>query len=682
MKMSQSSTNVIVWEWMNEFGRWRPYEPNVTQYIENAYQNNSNQVNLSAADSSLSSYAIDFVTTCQIRLGTGTARPIRRSTYPPSSLPGKGIVWQWEGDVRGQWHIYDMEVGCLIEDYYSQTPRTNIFDLSKSALKLPYHIDFSKMIQIRIETGRVRKVRRATTKLAYPSGNGTNSPPQHSSVSMVSTASTSSNGASNSSSKSPTKSSGTSPSPTKKFKSGHTNSQTATAPNPIGAATSNNVSNFNPSAVYTTASQSFNHVTPNYGNTPSSQNSNQVNLAYGRRLTRSFVNANSMPQSMANQMPQNMTNQNVSHMGQGNSNIGQNNNTFPNFTPNMTMNPSSQYQNMPQMGMAGNMNNNIGNMQPSNFPIGPSNAVGQAFYGGQAMSAQYGMFPVHHGLPGGSIVNMARSGHPAASSGMTYPSGSSTAVRSGSQHLDIPEEAKIPNINSRQSKKQGKTSDTEIFEQFTEVIQHPPADEDCCICCEKLSHASGYGEGQMENHVVYQLNKCSHMFHKLCLIAMYDSGSKNGSMQCPACKTIYGEKHGNCPKGVMEYCIMSQALQGFPDSQTIRILYHISPGVQTQEHPHPGKRFTCRGFPRVCFLPDNDEGRKILKLLIVAWKRRLTFTIGHSTTTGETDTVTWNEIHHKTEFGSNISGHGFPDDKYFDNVLQELSVQGVTEKDI
>jgi deltex-like protein len=71
MKMSQSVTNVIVWEWMNEFGRWRPYEPNVTQFIENSYQSNSNQVNLGAADSALSSYSIDFITTCQIRLGTG-----------------------------------------------------------------------------------------------------------------------------------------------------------------------------------------------------------------------------------------------------------------------------------------------------------------------------------------------------------------------------------------------------------------------------------------------------------------------------------------------------------------------------------------------------------------------------------------------------------------------------------
>ena len=82
-------------------------------------------------------------------------------------------------------------------------------------------------------------------------------------------------------------------------------------------------------------------------------------------------------------------------------------------------------------------------------------------------------------------------------------------------------------------------------------------------------------------------------------------------MQCPTCKTIYGEKHGNCPKGLMEYLKLPQALPGYPDCQTIRIVYHISPGVQGQEHPQPGKRFSCRGFPRVCFLPDNREGRKV-----------------------------------------------------------------------
>lgn len=81
----------------------------------------------------------------------------------------------------------------------------------------------------------------------------------------------------------------------------------------------------------------------------------------------------------------------------------------------------------------------------------------------------------------------------------------------------------------------------------------------------------------------------------------------------------------------------------------------------------------------MCYLPDNEISRKILRLLIIAWERRLIFTIGTSVTTGEPNTVVWNEIHHKTEFGSNVTGHGFPDPNYFTNILGELASQGVTE---
>ena len=50
--------------------------------------------------------------------------------------------------------------------------------------------------------------------------------------------------------------------------------------------------------------------------------------------------------------------------------------------------------------------------------------------------------------------------------------------------------------------------------------------QDCCICCEKLTHPSGYGEGKAEASVILKLSKCSHIFHKLCIKAMYESGSK------------------------------------------------------------------------------------------------------------------------------------------------------------
>ena len=72
---------------------------------------------------------------------------------------------------------------------------------------------------------------------------------------------------------------------------------------------------------------------------------------------------------------------------------------------------------------------------------------------------------------------------------------------------------------------------------------------------------------------------------------------------------------------------------------------------------------------------------QVLKLLKEAWQRRLIFTIGTSSTTGEQDTVVWNEIHHKTAAFSNHMGHGFPDPNYLDNVLAELAAQGVKDND-
>ncbi|OWK15411.1 hypothetical protein Celaphus_00000276 [Cervus elaphus hippelaphus] len=145
---------------------------------------------------------------------------------------------------------------------------------------------------------------------------------------------------------------------------------------------------------------------------------------------------------------------------------------------------------------------------------------------------------------------------------------------------------------------------------------------------------------------------------------------EDGSLQCPTCKAIYGEKTGTQPPGKMEFHLIPHSLPGFADTQTIRI---------GPEHPNPGKKFTARGFPRHCYLPNNEKGRKVLRLLITAWERRLIFTIGTSNTTGESDTVVWNEIHHKTEFGSNLTGHGYPDASYLDNVLAELTAQGVSE---
>lgn len=33
---------------------------------------------------------------------------------------------------------------------------------------------------------------------------------------------------------------------------------------------------------------------------------------------------------------------------------------------------------------------------------------------------------------------------------------------------------------------------------------------------------------------------------------------------------------------------------------------------QGPEHPNPGSRYNARGFPRTCFLPDNQKGNKVI----------------------------------------------------------------------
>ncbi|XP_028321717.1 putative E3 ubiquitin-protein ligase DTX2 isoform X1 [Gouania willdenowi] len=241
----------------------------------------------------------------------------------------------------------------------------------------------------------------------------------------------------------------------------------------------------------------------------------------------------------------------------------------------------------------------------------------------------------------------------------------------------------------RRAKRQHRRASTQrpedVIQRYMQVVAGV-ADEDCIICMDQLSNPSGYetpsSEGGALNvlpDAVGKFIKCGHTLHMLCMLAMYNNGTKDGSLQCPSCKTIYGEKTGTQPKGKMEIYSISQALPGHPDCGTIQIIYSIPPGIQGPEHPNPGQPYTCRGFPRFCFLPDNDKGRKVLELLKVAWMRRLIFIVGTSSTTGEPDTVVWNGIHHKTEMMSNLSGHGFPDPNYLDNVLSELASQGVSE---
>lgn len=127
----------------------------------------------------------------------------------------------------------------------------------------------------------------------------------------------------------------------------------------------------------------------------------------------------------------------------------------------------------------------------------------------------------------------------------------------------------------------------------------------------------------------------------------------------------------------MSYRRSGEDVPGYPGCGMILVRYSFKDGVQDESHPHPGKQFHARGFPRVGILPDNTQGNQVLTLLKKAFQRRLIFSVGTSLSRGEDDCVVWGGIHHKTQLKDNGRGFGYPDMGYLKRVQEELRQHGV-----
>ncbi|XP_067163121.1 E3 ubiquitin-protein ligase DTX1 [Apteryx mantelli] len=582
---AQSAARVVVWEWLNEHGRWRPYSAAVCHHIENALKEDARgSVVLGQADGRLAPYVLDLRSMHQFRQDTGTMRPVRRNFYDPSSAPGKGIVWEWESD-GSSWTPYDMDICISIQNAYEkQHPWLDL-----SSLGFCYLISFSSMAQTNRQTQRRRRLRRRMD-LAYPLTAG--SIPKSQSW-------------------------------------------------PLGAATGRPCSCQQCLLVRGTRAAS-----------------NAI-LASQRRKPPATVTAVPPP-------PPPPVRQSSTFAGAAPWPAGKGE---PSRAP-------ARSQSAPGAGAQPPGLNDL------NRPGGRRGAVPP---GVPALPVKNlnGTGPVHPALAGMTGILMCAAGLPVCLTRAPKPILHPPPVSKS----DIKPVPGVNGICRKTKKKHLKKSKNpeDVVRRYLQKVKNPP-DEDCTICMERLATSSGY-EGVLsprgpKPELVGKLGRCGHMYHLLCLLAMYNNGNKDGSLQCPTCKAIYGEKTGTQPPGKMEFHLIPHSLPGYTDSKTIRIVYDIPTGIQGPEHPNPGKKFTARGFPRHCYLPDTEKGRKVLKLLLVAWDRRLIFTIGTSNTTGESDTVVWNEIHHKTEFGSNLTGHGYPDPNYLDNVLAELLAQGVSEANL
>ncbi|XP_034727919.1 E3 ubiquitin-protein ligase DTX1 isoform X1 [Etheostoma cragini] len=621
----QNLARVVVWEWLNEHGRWRPYSAAVCHHIENVLKGDARgTVVLGQVDGQLSPYVIDLQSMHQFRQDTGTMRPVQRNFYEPSSAPGKGVVWEWEND-SGSWTPYDMEICVTIQNAYEkQHPWLDL-----TSLGFCYLIDFNSMCQTNRQSQRKRRLRRRMD-LAYPLIMG--SIPKSQSWPV-----------------------------------GASSGQPCSCQQCILVNSTRAASN----AILASQRRKL------YGGTAGNPGATGT-LAVVRQ-SNTFAGTSLWSPTSASSRPNNI---NIS-MGGGQAKAEQV--QLPMSTANFPCSPLmpslSSTNGHHALTISGQNNLN----RPGTQRISMGTARGAIPPGVPALPVKNltGSGPVHPALAGMTGILMCAAGLPVCLTRAPKPILHPPPINKSDMKP-------VPGINGmrRKTKKKhlrrGKNPE-DVVRRYTEKIKVAP-DEDCTICMERLVMSSGY-EGVLQHkgikpELVGKLGKCGHMYHLLCLVAMYNNGNKDGSLQCPTCKTIYGEKTGTQPPGKMEYHVIPHCLPGYPDSKSIRIVYDIPAGIQTNEHPNPGKKFSARGFPRHCYLPDNEKGRKVLKLLIMAWDRRLIFTIGTSSTTGESDTVVWNEIHHKTEFGSNLTGHGYPDPNYLDNVLTELSAQGVREDNL
>ncbi|XP_017558341.1 E3 ubiquitin-protein ligase DTX1 [Pygocentrus nattereri] len=616
---SQSMARVVVWEWLNEHGRWRPYGAAVCHHIENILKGDARgTVILGQVDPQLAPYVIDLQSMHQFRQDTGTMRPVQRNFYDPSSAPGKGVVWEWEND-NGSWTPYDMELCVSIQNAYEkQHPWLDL-----SSLGFSYLVDFDSMAQTNRQSQRRRRIRRRMD-LAYPLIAGSIPKSQSWPVGT---------------------SSGT-PCSCQQCLLVHS---TRAASNAI------------------LASQQRRKL---YGMAAAAGAGDQMAPAVRQSNTFAGTTLWSSTAAVAGGH-----HNNIAVGGGRGGKVEMSTLNFP-CAPALITLPATHTLTI-------NGQNNLN--RPGTQRIVVSTSRGSIPPGVPALPVKNlsGSGPVHPALAGMTGILMCAAGLPVCLTRAPKPILHPPPVNK-SDLKPVPGVNGIRRKTKKKHLRKGKSPE-DVVRRYTEKIKVAP-DEDCTICMERLVTSSGY-EGVLSHNsikpdLVGKLGKCGHVYHLLCLVAMYSNGNKDGSLQCPTCKAIYGEKTGTQPPGKMEYHVIPHSLPGSPESKTIRIVYDIPAGIQTTEHPNPGKKFTARGFPRHCYLPDTEKGRKVLKLLIMAWDRRLIFTIGTSSTTGESDTVVWNEVHHKTEFGSNLTGHGYPDPNYLDNVLVELSAQGVGEDNL
>ena len=176
-------------------------------------------------------------------------------------------------------------------------------------------------------------------------------------------------------------------------------------------------------------------------------------------------------------------------------------------------------------------------------------------------------------------------------------------------------------------------------------IHHLLPQVECSICLE--------GDANV-------LLPCGHRYHAECLDRWFET-----RQVCPTCGRAYGDTVGTMPDGVMSWHFRKQRLAGY-SCPTVVLHFFFPRGTVD------GEEF--EGRSQHAYLPDDEEGRSLLALFQLAFRRRLLFGLRPSLTTGRLRPTF--SIHMKTSMSGGPARHGYPDPQYYRSALEELRLAG------
>ena len=127
------------------------------------------------------------------------------------------------------------------------------------------------------------------------------------------------------------------------------------------------------------------------------------------------------------------------------------------------------------------------------------------------------------------------------------------------------------------------------------------------------------------------------------------------------------------PDGTMSWHLIKDKCKGYEAYDTVQFDYSFPCGKKAD-----GTNYT--GTHRTAYMPASPEGIIVFKMLVEAFRRRLSFMVGTSLTTGQTNTVVWSGIHHKTSIWG--GQFGYPDMTYIGRVTEELKVRDLDAESV